>query len=108
MNCTTYQVSNIRPLPGEVLLEILEPTMTAGGIHLSQTYLRDPGDEPRMPDHPQSHEAIVRKINPRDGKEIGFVIGDRVLVDRRSGHRIHQAPRALKLVPVDKVLAVFQ
>lgn len=109
IDCRTYEISNIRPLAGEVLVEILEPTVTAGGIHIPETFPRYLEDLERVKalDPPQAQEAIIRKIGPANGAPPDFVLGDRVIVDRRSGRTVNQPPRCLKLVRQWDVLAKF-
>ena len=92
-----YQVTNVKPLPGDVIVELqLDRTITDGGIHIPE----DSRDYPV--------EAIVRKMGPIDVDDpVDFVVGDRVIVPQRIGTVINQHPRHLKLVKASDILAVF-
>lgn len=107
LDCTTYRVSNIVPLRGQVLIEIVEPATSPGGIAFPETYARyiDEDDAPRL-DQPTHQEAIVRKFGV--GTSVDCVNGDRVIVRRGAGRTVNQPPpRRLKLVRAEDLLAVF-
>lgn len=106
LDCTTYKVSNIVPLRGQVLIEIVEPTVSPGGIAFPETYAHyiDEDDAPRL-DQPTHQEAIVRKFGV--GTSVDCVNGDRVIVRRGAGRTVNQPPRRLKLVRAEDLLAVF-
>lgn len=92
-----YQVTNVKPLPGDVIVELqLAKAHSDGGIFI-------PEDERDYP-----VEAIVRKIGPWDvDKPVEFVVGDRVIVPQRVGTVINQKPRCLKLVKASDIVGLF-
>lgn len=108
IDCTTYKVSNIVPLRGQVLIEIVEPTVSPGGIAFPETYAHyiDEDAAPRL-DQPTHQEAIVRRIGWINENPFDFGIGDRVIVRRGAGRTVNQPPRRLKLVRAEDLLAVF-
>jgi co-chaperonin GroES (HSP10) len=106
IDCRTYRVTNITPLSNQVLIEVCDPPVSAGGIAFPEAYAVYIDEERRSAGQPAPIEGVVRKIGAHNG-ELGFGLGDRVIVRRGAGRQLNQPPRTLKLVGVDDVLAVF-
>jgi len=92
----------IRPLQGHVLVYMDPAETQSGGVLIPETA------------QSRSQVGQVRKLGIWRQNKAGNLVpypvktGDRVVVNARSGRWLHSERERLKLVPMDKVLAVFQ
>lgn len=109
IDCRDFQVTNIVPKRGHVLVEMLPETEVGGivipdlfgGRAASGVVVRE-GEK-----HPLS-QGIVRKLGPADPKQpFEFGLGDRVCFRFYAGTLMRQPPRQFKLIAAKDVAGVF-
>lgn len=109
IDCRNFKLTDIRPLTGQVLVELLPPPNQSGPIVLPESF-RDNFHKGTAEGPAQPWEGLVRKLGaPEPKRPFEVVLGDRVIVSHYASEQraITEGRRRFKLVTAANILAKF-
>lgn len=98
--------AKVLPLQGDVLVQVLEETLSPGGLHLLDRGHKDgPG---------QNRTGIVIRLGPWKSTKTGHAIvpeikaGDKVLFAQHAGRTLEGEHQKMRLLDQNEILAVMR
>lgn len=109
MDCTR-PITQVRPLRGQVLVELLPAPFQIGSISLPPQTKHRAGAGGALVRAMEKYpllEGLVRAVNPTPGEKPEIVLGDRILCRFYAGKNLRHAGKEWKLLKLTDLEGVF-